>query len=714
MRHLVVIAILAPIPASLCHAEAPEAAVGPVASIAQLRVEVAAAWKEHVSGHWPDAISKARRILARLAPDDPASHALRGDLLRLLAEEHQTDQSAAVAAYDDALSVGPRSADLLAGKGQSLHQLDRAAEAIACFDESLSLRPDHADILRLRGLAFMALHENDKAMADLARAAQRDPCNPRPRIALAAMQRRMGDVSAAEASLEEAVAIAAAQGDDLRRGEALAALRRTTAALEALDAAVTQDPLNLEAIALRSATYADAHDAKASLADAREIARRDPDNAGHWLRIGDILGNKMHDTDAALEAFDRGLRMAPKDVELLVARGRLSFSQNRYDDATVDFCLAAEVNPHALGIHAARAAMSMRRRDFHQAVAVYDRLLAIVPRDPLTLRNRSAARRDLGDEQGALADCDAALALLPPGNQSVRGSIEREAKRWPESILAYSAAIAADPGNARLLHDRAWVYNEIEQFKKAADDCRAGLALDPDDDDLREELAFACKGLGDHDAAIAQFTKLLERNSQGDPGLYRYRGESLMAKQDHAAARADFERARDLEPLNPHHWDWLGASHREADEFDAALDCFDRAAALDPGRAHFHRNRGDVLRRMQRYGEAVAAYGRAIQIDPTRADDFYWRGICRKNLHDLLGAEADLTTAAALDPNDFAIADALERVRIAVARLRVAAIGDRTDVIRGVGLMEATHGPADGTPNQNLATRFAALPRLPG
>ena len=65
---------------------------------------------------------------------------------------------------EDAGSIASR-LDLLLGKAQSLLSLDQPEAALAAFDEVLSLQPDHADALVKKGLALEKLQRLDEAVA---------------------------------------------------------------------------------------------------------------------------------------------------------------------------------------------------------------------------------------------------------------------------------------------------------------------------------------------------------------------------------------------------------------------------------------------------------------------------------------------------------------------------------------------------------------------
>jgi Flp pilus assembly protein TadD len=51
------------------------------------------------------------------------------------------------------------------------------------------------------------------------------------------------------------------------------------------------------------------------------------------------------------------------------------------------------------------------------------------------------------------------------------------------------------------------------------------------------------------------------------------------------------------------------------------------------------------------YTSAIADYDRAIQLDRPSAPLFYGRGIAKRRLGDVTGADADLESARQLDPN---------------------------------------------------------------
>jgi len=58
----------------------------------------------------------------------------------------------------------PEQHSVLLAKGQSLLNLDKAAEALACFEEILRAEPDHAEALVKKGIALEELRQMDEAL----------------------------------------------------------------------------------------------------------------------------------------------------------------------------------------------------------------------------------------------------------------------------------------------------------------------------------------------------------------------------------------------------------------------------------------------------------------------------------------------------------------------------------------------------------------------
>ena len=132
------------------------------------------------------------------------------------------------------------------------------------------------------------------------------------------------------------------------------------------------------------------------------------------------------------------------------------------------------------------------------------------------------------------------------------------------------------------------------------------------------------------------------RKRSGSPLVYEYflKGRSLYAnfvRHTHAQARAEFERALEINPVFTPALVFMGYTLTDQTRFgwekdpaatyEAALDCAARALAADPGCGEAYTIIGYVRTFQRRHDEAVAAAEKAISLSPSGADAYHMAGM---------------------------------------------------------------------------------------
>ena len=112
--------------------------------------------------------------------DVPAAFFNRGNVLAQM-ERHEE----ALDAFEKALQLDARNADVLNNCGNVLAKLNRHEEALARFAQALSLRPDHLDALTNRGNALKKLERYDEAIHHYELAIARAPGSVTAQVNLA-------------------------------------------------------------------------------------------------------------------------------------------------------------------------------------------------------------------------------------------------------------------------------------------------------------------------------------------------------------------------------------------------------------------------------------------------------------------------------------------------------------------------------------------------
>ncbi|WP_435282984.1 tetratricopeptide repeat protein [Streptomyces koelreuteriae] len=254
---------------------------------------------------------------------------------------------------------------------------------------------------------------------------------------------------------------------------------------------------------------------------------------------------------------------------------------------------------------------------YTDALAEYDRAVALDPELAVAYRYRAGIRGDLGDHDAAIADLDRAVALEPnhAGYVALRGEHHRIARHDTEALRDLTEAIRLDPAN-----DFAWASRGATHERR-----------------------------GDLDAALSDLGRSLDLKPDYAWALAR-RARVWRTLGDSARQLADLDRALALTP----DWPWArcerGDALRTAGRDEEAVADLTHALALDPAYTSAYASRGASLAHLGRHTEALADLNRAVELRPT----YVWALCRRAALHATMdqhqAARADVEHVRDLDP----------------------------------------------------------------
>ena len=250
------------------------------------------------------------------------------------------------------------------------------------------------------------------------------------------------------------------------------------------------------------------------------------------------------------------------------------------------------------------------KKAYPEALADFDRALALEPLASDYYVNRGTIKVNLGDHAGALQDFDKAIDLNSRAIAGMTGGTGglKQGIRDPDSALRLAAA-----------------YNNRAELRKT----------------LRE-----------YDAALSDFGKAIEAYPEYSIA-YNNRASLHMIREDLDAALKDYNRAIELDPYRGGSIYYRrGHVHMLRQDLPAALRDYSRAIELGPGDVDALNNRGYIRHLMDDDAGALEDYTAVIRLAPSYPDAYHNRGMIRWMQNDKAGACSDWSKAAQLGRDD--------------------------------------------------------------
>ncbi|KQN92574.1 hypothetical protein ASE95_07695 [Sphingomonas sp. Leaf231] len=245
---------------------------------------------------------------------------------------------------------------------------------------------------------------------------------------------------------------------------------------------------------------------------------------------------------------------APADAEGFSRRGAVFASNNKLSEAIANFDRAIALAPSVSRYYQQRAAARLGSRQILPALADLDRAMEIAPRDADARLMRAGLRLGGGDEKGAKADLEVADSALSPSS-AMRLTL---AGMWSQmhtpaaALTNYDAWLQSHPEDARrpnALNGRCWARAQLgRELDQALSDCNAALKLAPGSAAYLDSRALVRLRRGEFEAALRDYDDALKSNPRNAWSLY---ARSVAAARAGKAAQAAADKSAAL-ALDPH------------------------------------------------------------------------------------------------------------------------------------------------------------------
>ena len=247
-------------------------------------------------------------------------------------------------------------------RGISYRNRGDYAAALADFNQALSLNPNDADSLINRGATYRRMGDYDRALADYQEALRINPSHSDAWNSLGTLYLNREDYQRAITNYNEAIRLNARRADYwTNRGIAYRNMRDYTHALADFAQSLAVNPNYANAYYGRAVAYEEMRDwshASADYDQADRVGPNDPDtlNGRCWTRAA-----AGADLDVARTACDRSLALRPNDASTLDSRGMVGLKQQRWQDAWADYDAAVRAAPNYASARYGRGIAAIRQ-----------------------------------------------------------------------------------------------------------------------------------------------------------------------------------------------------------------------------------------------------------------------------------------------------------------------------------------------------------------
>jgi tetratricopeptide (TPR) repeat protein len=255
----------------------------------------------------------------------------------------------------------------------------------------------------------------------------------------------------------------------------------------------------------------------------------------------------------AEQLYRRVLEHRPGSFDCQHLLGVISYQRGNCLEAVRQIDAALKINSRVADAHLNRGNALLRLKRFDEALASYDKAIALKgERDPALLNCRGSVLRNLGRLDEALADLDQAIALRLDFVEAFnnRANVLKDLERPEAALKDYDRAIALRPDNADAFNNRGNLHKLLEQDDLALLDYEKAIALKPDYAEAFYNHGTMLCDLERFDAALVQLSRAIALKPDYAEAYYN-RATTLMALRRIDEARADFAGALALKPDYP-------------------------------------------------------------------------------------------------------------------------------------------------------------------
>jgi tetratricopeptide (TPR) repeat protein len=461
--------------------------------------------------------SKALTEFSALAAQYPKDRQVRKTYIQLLVLNHRIDEAASLT--DDLLKSAPQDVEGLVLKGEIQLQQGKVDDSIQTLQQALHASSDNAFAHYQMGLALRQKAKPQEGESELHEAVRLSP-------SLYEAWRALGEIA-------------------VQRGD-WSGLHNIAMELKKIA------PRAAEGYLFDATSRMNQNDPASAEGDLDQLVAIAPDKALGYVKLGQLRVAQKRLNEAEI-LYRQALSHEPGSIEAVQGLADLDFRRNKPDEALQLLKTTIEQNPNNAQLYVLQAQALIQNKQPGDAEKSLERAQQIGKQNvnAVVLLAQLQAGRGARDE--AISSYQRAIQIAPNSAalQVALGGLYENAGNWQAAQTLYQKALSIQPDNPQAANNLAYLLLEhngsVNLALTLAQAARRGL---PNSPNTADTLGWAYY----HNGAYSVAQPLLEEavKKVSDNPAYRYHlGVTYQKLNDHARARAQFEKVISLNPGSP-------------------------------------------------------------------------------------------------------------------------------------------------------------------
>jgi len=409
-------------------------------------------------------------------------------------------------------------ADAYAANANFYYFRDRFDELVKLLEDGIAKHPDSVEVIYLLARFHSARGDENKARELIEQATKARPEDPKPYLILAAYRARLNDTEGALAAAEQALAVAPDDESSLlRKSELLVEIgfkesdtTKIADGQKIIEALLVKEPSNPGALFIQAKIDLASQKTDEAITAIRTAINSKPNWAEAYFVLGTALASKG-DHAAARNELARSLEIDANlyQAQQVLAKVHAALGENEYAIEAGRRYLVQQPNNLEMRLLVAQSLVRLGKLEDAK------RELYGIEESKRGAEGNYALGRvhlGLGDYKEARKYLEAADAAAPrnPDVLSNLLTLDAHEKRLPESAARIDAAIAADPGNAKLQQLGGVLAEMTGRTADAETRYKKAIELDPADLTGYERLARFYSATGRLEETVKTWEKAAE------------------------------------------------------------------------------------------------------------------------------------------------------------------------------------------------------------